>query len=183
MSQFPPSEPLDADAFESLFHRYKNLVYRVAYLILEEKDEAEDALQEVFLQVYRSYHTYNPTKGAFTTWLYRITVNHCLKRRRKQKFSPVHLDDLFSLFPSPPQSMNAVSADEEEVRQAVARLNDPFRVVLILRYFSELSYDEISRILEIPIGTVKSRLARAIKALQRELQKESSRLIEKKVAE
>ncbi|MCX8062138.1 MAG: RNA polymerase sigma factor [Anaerolineales bacterium] len=183
MSQFPPCKSLDSDAFESLFHRYKNLVYRVAYLILEDRHEAEDALQEVFLQVYRAYPTYDSTKGAFTTWLYRITVNYCLKRRRKQKFSMLPLDNLFSLFSSPQHSTIDETGIADEVREAMARLSDQFRVVLILRYFSDLSYDEISRVLEIPIGTVKSRLARAIKMLQRELQKERSRLIEKKVAE
>lgn len=183
MSQSSPSEALDANTFEVLFHRYKNLVYRVAYQILDNRDEAEDALQEVFFQVYRSYHTYDPAKGAFTTWLYRITVNHCLRQRRKQKISIVPLDDFFSLFSTLPQSMGDESANDNEIKQAMARLNDQFRVVLILRYFSDLSYDEISRILEIPMGTVKSRLARAIKTLRRELQKKHSRLIEKKVAE
>ncbi len=61
----------DAQAFADLFHRYKNLVYKTAYLMLDSADEAEDVLQEVFFQVHRSLSTFEPSKGAFTTWLYR----------------------------------------------------------------------------------------------------------------
>lgn len=181
MNRAPLSEPIDAETFEALFHQYKNLVYRVALLILGDRHEAEDALQDVFLLVYRSYHTYNPTKGAFTTWLYRITVNHCLKRRRKQKFLMVSLDSFFPFFsPHPPSTLDEY-ADKDEIEQAMERLGDSFRIVLILRYFSELSYEEISQVLQIPLGTVKSRLTRALKVLQREIREERSRLMERNV--
>lgn len=161
--------PVDIDRFKDLFDQYKNLVFKVAFLILGDKHEAEDVLQEVFIQVYRFLHTYNPQKGAFTTWLYRITVNQSIKRKRKRRVMVVPLDGLTSTFS--PQSQSGIDdfADSDEIRQAIKRLCDQQRTVLILRYFSELSYEEISRILEVPIGTVKSRLARAIKALQREL--------------
>lgn len=175
-------EPIDAETFEALFHQYKNLVYRVALLILDDRHEAEDALQEVFLLVFRSYHTYDPAKGAITTWLYRITVNHCLKQRRKQKFLMVSLDSLFSFFSPPPPSTLDEYADKDEIEQAMERLGDSFKVVLILRYFSELSYEEISQVLQIPLGTVKSRLTRALKMLQREIHIERSRLMERNVA-
>lgn len=176
-------EPIDAETFEALFHQYKNLVYRVALLILDDRHEAEDALQEVFLLVFRSYHTYDPAKGAVTTWLYRITVNHCLKRRRKQKFLMVSLDSVFFFLSPHPPSMLDEYADKDEIEQAMARLGDSFRIVLILRYFLDLSYDEISQVLQIPLGTVKSRLTRALKILQREIRKERSKLMERNVAE
>lgn len=161
--------PVNLDGFKDLFDQYKNLVFKVAFLILGDRHEAEDALQEVFIQVYRSLHTYNPQKGAFTTWLYRITVNQSIKRKRKRRVIVVPLDDLST--PFSPLSVSGMDdfADSDDMRQAVKRLSDQQRTVLILRYFSGLSYEEISRILEIPIGTVKSRLVRAIKALQCEL--------------
>lgn len=160
---------VDLDRFKDLFDQYKNLVFKVAFLILGDKQEAEDALQEVFIQVYRSLHTYNPQKGAFTTWLYRITVNQSIKRKRKQRVIVVPLDNLSTtISPLSVPGMDEI-ADSDEIREAIKRLNDHQRTVLILRYFSGLSYEEISRILEIPIGTVKSRLVRAIKTLQREL--------------
>lgn len=183
LNHSPRPKPIDAETFETLFHQYKNLVYRVALLILDDRLEAEDALQEVFLLVYRSYHTYDPEKGAFTTWLYRVTVNHCLKRRRKQKFLMVSLDSVFSFFSTHPPSMLDEYADKDEIEQAMERLGDSFRIVLILRYFLDLSYDEISQVLQIPLGTVKSRLTRALKTLRREIRKERSKLMERNVAE
>jgi len=87
------SQSGDEQAFAALFHQYKNLVYKTAYLILGDAHEAEDVLQEVFIKVYRSLHTFQPKKGAFTTWLYRITINHCLNRRRKRHLSFSSLDD------------------------------------------------------------------------------------------
>ena len=74
----------DREAFAILFEQYKNLVYKTAYLMLGETTEAEDALQEVFVQVYRSLSGFDHQKAAFTTWLYRVTVNYCLNRRRKK---------------------------------------------------------------------------------------------------
>ena len=73
----------DEEAFAALFHKHKNLVYKTACLMLGSADEAEDVLQEVFLRVHKSLYTFQPSKGAFTTWLHRITVNHCLNRRRQ----------------------------------------------------------------------------------------------------
>ena len=73
----------DREAFAALFEQYKNLVFRSAYLILENVHDAEDALQEVFVLVYKSLASFDPGKGAFSTWLYRITINYCLNQRRK----------------------------------------------------------------------------------------------------
>ena len=75
----------DGDVFAELFHQHKNLVYRTVYLITGSAQEADDILQEVFIRVHRSLNTYDMSKGAFTTWLYRITVNLCLSRQRSAK--------------------------------------------------------------------------------------------------
>ncbi|MBC7248856.1 MAG: sigma-70 family RNA polymerase sigma factor [Anaerolineae bacterium] len=157
----------DEEAFAALFHQYKNLVYKIAYLMLDSADEAEDALQEVFLRVYRSLSTFEPAKGAFTTWLYRITVNHCLNRRRKSRLS-ISLDRVSPLLAERPSFQGRVE-NEEAVQQALSRLSKKLRVVIVLRYYLGLSYAEIAQILNIPIGTVKSRLALALKTLRKEL--------------
>ena len=160
----------DEEAFEALFHKYKNLVYKTAYLMLDSTDEAEDALQDVFLQVHKSLSTFQPSKGAFTTWLHRITVNHCLSRRRKHHLSTISLDRAFpaSLIGHLSLSQNRLE-DEEAVQQALSRLSEKMRTVVILRYYLELSYAEIAQILDIPLGTVKSRLNLALKTLREEL--------------
>lgn len=160
----------DEEAFAALFHQYKNLIYRTAYLILDNAEEAEDVLQEAFLQVYRSLSTFQPSKGAFTTWLYRITVNCCLSRRRKPHLSVIPLDDMPSASLAGPQSSQDSLEMEEAVRLALRRLSKKLRAVVILRYYLELPYAEIAQVLDIPMGTVKSRLDLALKALRRELE-------------
>ena len=165
------SQAGDEDAFAELFHKYKNLVYKTAYLMLGSTEDAEDALQEIFVRVYRSLSTFQPSKGAFTTWLYRITVNHCLNRRRKRRLFTLPLDRV-----SPTSSTEHTSspesplAEEETIQQALAQLSEKLRAVVILRYYHELSYAEIAQILDIPVGTVKSRLNSALRVLRKELE-------------
>jgi len=162
----------DEDAFAALFHKHKNLVYKTAYLMLGNANEAEDALQEVFVKVYRSLATFQPSKATFTTWLHRITVNYCLNRKRKRRLSVLSLDEI------PPASLrdHSPSADErlgeeEAVQQVLSRLSDKQRAVVILRYYWNLSYAEIAQTLGVPLGTVRSRLNLALKTLHRELER------------
>lgn len=162
----------DEEAFAELFRKYKSLVYKTAYLMLDDADEAEDVLQEVFVKVHRSLSTFKPSKGAFTSWLCRITANHCLNWRRKRRLLslPLSLDVLppSSYLPSPESQMET-NDEEETVRRVVSRLSDKQRAVVILRYYNELPYAEIAQILNIPVGTVKSRLNLALKSLCKEL--------------
>jgi RNA polymerase sigma-70 factor (ECF subfamily) len=161
----------DEEAFAALFHKHKNLVYKTAYLMLGSADEAEDVLQEVFLQVHKSLSTFQPSKGAFTTWLHRITVNHCLNRRRKRHLSILPLDkvsctSLTDHSPSPEGRLGK----EAVVHQALSRLSEKLRTVVILRYYWDLPYGEIAQILNVPAGTIKSRLHLALKTLRKELE-------------
>ena len=158
----------DEQAFAALFHKYKNLVYKTAYLMLGDAYEAEDVLQEVFVQVCKSLNVYDPEKGAFTTWLHRITVNRCLNWRRKRRPS-LSLDRVHISLPSPEGRM-----EEKAVWQAVRGLSEKLRAVVVLRYYWELSYAEIAQILDIPLGTVKSRLNLALKTLRKDLEAEKA---------
>jgi RNA polymerase sigma-70 factor, ECF subfamily len=155
-------------AFAALFEQYKNLVFRSAYLFLGNTEDAEDVLQEVFAHVYGSLTTFDPRKGAFTTWLHRVTINLCLNHRRKRNLFSFHLDEMVlkSEFP------DALMANEEAVWQAIHALSERQRVVVILRYYQELSYVEIAQILDIPLGTVKLRLDLALKCLRQGLEKQ-----------
>jgi RNA polymerase sigma-70 factor, ECF subfamily len=161
----------DRQAFAALFERYKNLVYRSAYLFLGDTHDAEDALQEVFLQVYRSLASFDPGRAAFSTWLYRVTLNHCLNRRRKRNLAGLHLDEIVLKSEFPERRL----ADEQAIWQAIQALSDRLRPVLILRYYWELSYAEMATILDVPLGTVKSRLDLALKTLRQALEKQEFR--------
>lgn len=154
----------DQEAFAALFDHYKNLVFKTAYLMLDDANEAEDALQEVFMRVYKSLPDYDPAKAAFSTWLYRVTLNHCLNRRRKQSPIARSWDEMPAESLSEPFTTDV--ADKELIWQAIKSLNDGQRAVVILRFYGELSYHEIGTVLDIPVGTVKSRLNLALKTLR-----------------
>jgi RNA polymerase sigma-70 factor, ECF subfamily len=162
----------DREAFAILFEQYRNLVYKTAYLMLGETTEAEDALQEVFVQVYRSLSGFDPQKAAFTTWLYRVTVNYCLNRRRKKHPLALPLEEISPAFRS--EFPGTQLADEEVLQQAIGKLTDKQRVVVILRYFWDLPYAEIAQILDVPLGTVKSRIDLALKTLRKVLEEQET---------
>ncbi len=163
----------DEHAFATLFHDYKNLVYKAAYLILDNRQEAEDALQEVFLKVHKKIGSYNPARGSLTVWLYRVTVNHCLNRQRRQKRRPptLPIDEMTpsALADGNPSPESQVGVDDE-MRQVLATLSSKLRTTVILRYYAGLSYGEIAEVMNVPLGTVKSRLNQALKSLRRELE-------------
>ncbi|MEJ2599711.1 MAG: RNA polymerase sigma factor [Anaerolineales bacterium] len=169
----------DQVAFGEIFEQFKNLVYKTAYLMLDNPHEAEDALQEIFVKVYRSLDKYQPSKAAFSTWLYRITVNHCLNQRRKPLLAPVTLEQ--SRFASqPPHTLEDRFADEQAIQQALNRLSAKLRAVIVLRFYHDLAYAEIAQILEIPLGTVQSRLHQGMQQIKHALQAEQSRTYPKR---
>lgn len=193
----------DETAFAALFHQYKNLVYKTAFVLLGSKDEADDALQDVFLDVHRALASYQPSKGAFSTWLYRVTVNHCLSWRRKRKFLFFSLDEgdagrsragkgtahLESGLPRGLHHAAHATNHEEQVEiadqvlKAMSHLSPKLRAVVALRYYRDLSYAEIATILNVPIGTVKSRLCQAMETLRTVLESAAADAIADAVAQ
>ena len=161
-------------AFEVFFHQHKNLVFKTAYAITGDHKEAEDILQEVFVKVWNSRNSFNAGKGKSTTWLYRITVNQCISNHRKKKTKSTSLEA---------ELVNGNSFDNSQILEetviqnlehkglieTIRTMNEIHRTVLVLRYFNELSYNEISEVLGIPLGTVKSRLNDAITILRNRL--------------
>jgi len=156
----------DIAAFEALFQQYKNLVFKNAYLITGSKEEAEDVLQEVFVSVWKSRLTYNSNKGKLTTWLHRITVNKCLERQRRKKLPFVSLEKVD--LPQTQSSYEVLVSRQEYERliEAMNSLDIKHRVVLVLRYFNDMSYEEIAQTVGVPLGTVKSRINQALKLLR-----------------
>jgi RNA polymerase sigma-70 factor (ECF subfamily) len=168
--QTPP--PDNQEAFTALFERYKNLVYKTAFLMMSDAYEAEEALQEVFVLVYRSLDSYDPQKGALTTWLYRIAVNSCLGRQRKCQLEwvPADEEELAEISTGHEAGPGSL-AEREAMLQAIHRLGEKLQVVVILCFYWDLPYAEIAQILDIPLGTVKSRLDLALRSLRKILNK------------
>ncbi|MBN1427254.1 MAG: sigma-70 family RNA polymerase sigma factor [Anaerolineae bacterium] len=155
----------DEETFATLFQQYKNLVFKTAYLMLGNAADAEDALQEVFLSVHCSLNTFDPSRAAFTTWLYRITVNHCLNRRRKRNILELPLGDVQGHHPSPESQI----MKDQALEQLLNSLSDKLRAVVVLRYYADLPYADIGEILDVPLGTVKSRLSQALCNMRKSL--------------
>ena len=142
--------------------RHSDRVYRLAYRLTGNQHDAEDLTQEVFVRVFKSLHTYTP--GTFEGWLHRITTNLFLDQvRRKQRIRFESLGDDVARIPSTARSGEAVTTDgmfDADVENALAALPPDFRVAVVLCDVEGLSYEEISDILGVKMGTVRSRIHR-----------------------
>ena len=165
------------EAFEALFHRYKDMVFRTALLMVGNECQAEDRLQEVFVKVYKSKDKFKGDESGFRQWLYRITINICIDSHRREAMSFSSLEEMGEEGFEPAEMGSAYAKFEEKdaIWKAMKSLDGKHRLVLILRYFHELPYGEIAQILDIPVGTVKSRLNTAIKTLRRVLANEEGK--------
>lgn len=141
---------------------HSDRVYRLAYRLTGNQHDAEDLTQEVFVRVFRSLHTYTP--GTFEGWLHRITTNLFLDQaRRKQRIRFEALGEDVARIASPARSGEAVTTDgmfDADVESALTALPPDFRVAVVLCDVEGLSYEEISSILGVKMGTVRSRIHR-----------------------
>lgn len=174
----------DRENFERDAFPYAHALYSYALRMASSPQDAEDLVQETFLKAYRSYDQF--TEGTnLRAWLYRILTNTYFKQYRQRQTRPreLHLDgvDDFYLFhkvlPAQVEDPSLISAEAkvvesmlaEDVRRAIDRLPEQYRVPILLADLEGFSYKEIASMLEIPIGTVMSRLSRGRKGLQRAL--------------
>jgi RNA polymerase sigma-70 factor (ECF subfamily) len=149
------------EALGELYDRHRQVVYRTALAITGDGDAANDLLQDVFLRLYRFAERID-SQRPLEPWLYRMTTNlsYTWVKRNRRWFRP--LEDLVDWFSSGdedhPLAVVEQRDDWKQVQKAVSRLPLPQRIVVVLYYLNDLSLQEISEILDIPVGTVKSRL-------------------------
>lgn len=162
-----------ADAFEILVNRHGTRVYNLCLRILGDPEEAADASQDTFLAALRKLNSFRGD-SAFTTWLHRVAVNACYdslrKKRRRPLLQIVRDEDEERPEPSLPAPDHADQVVfSVDVARALMEIPEEFRTVLVMADVQDLPYDEIASVLEIPIGTVKSRVFRGRAALGRAL--------------
>lgn len=160
------------EAFEVLFNRYRERVYAIAFRISGNQSDALDIVQESFALLFRKLGSFKGN-SLFSTWLFRIVANCSIDHRRRSKVgrAPTLLSDQEdrvemvddSLGPRDVASVHEVG---DQVQAAISRLSPKLRVILALRYLEEMSYEELAATLDVSMGTVKSRLARAHLALE-----------------
>ena len=171
----------DADAFEQLLLEHQKNVYNLCYRMAGNPDDAMDLSQETFLRAWRFLDQYQ-FASAFSTWLYRLCSNICidfLRRRRRQQTVPLTLEDADGeeqTYAVPdaqplPEEQVELKLTRETLAAAMAQLLPEHRAVLQLRVVNEMSYEQIADVLDIQIGTVKSRLSRARNQLKKILER------------
>ena len=168
----------DDRAFAVLVARHGRGLYNLAYRMVRDGETARDLVQEVFVRAHRSLAKYDPVYP-FTSWIYRVASNLCIDHLRKRKLDTVSIDAPLSVGQDetvtrelPDDSADPARMLEERERAellaaALDKLPSAHRLVLVLRHQRDLSYEEISVALDVPLGTVKARIHRAREALRR----------------
>lgn len=147
-------------AFTTLLNKYKNSIYNFVYRMIPDREQAKDITQEVFIKIFNSIHNYNP-QYTFTSWLYKIAANLCIDYLRKPTMKTIQYDQLI-IKPELHTHKNLEDIDKKDmIEKVLALLPYDYRVVIVLRHIENQSYEEIAKILNLPIGTVKIRIHRA----------------------
>jgi RNA polymerase sigma-70 factor, ECF subfamily len=160
----------DQQAFGELVRAHQHAVYNLAYRMLNDRTEAEDAAQETFLRAYTNLDRYD-SERPFRTWLLSITSNHCIDRLRKRRLTWLSIEE-----PLPPHpSLNSDEVEPEDaaimnerdvlIQHLLAELSPEYRAAVVLRYWYDLSYEEIAEMLDTTESAIKSRLFRARQSL------------------
>jgi RNA polymerase sigma-70 factor, ECF subfamily len=168
------SQKGDSLAFNRLVLRWEKPIYNLALRMLHDPDEAAEAAQEAFLSAFRSIRKFR-TDSKFSTWMYRIAVNHCISRlRRKPPGVHLSIDDrsdappLADRLPGPEshESELLLAESRHRVRRAMQSLPPDQRVVVELKFFQDLTFEEISAICEVPLSTIKSRVYAGLESMK-----------------
>jgi RNA polymerase sigma-70 factor (ECF subfamily) len=157
----------DQEAFRQLVERYQGAVYNLAYRMLGDPGDAEDAAQEIFVRIYRQLGRYDPARK-FSTWTLAIATNYCIDQLRRRRMQLVPLENIIPWARSReagPEGEAITQEQRDEVQRLITQLPEKYRAPLVLRYFDELSCAEIAEVLGMPEGTVKTQIHRARKAL------------------
>jgi len=162
----------DFDAFNTLVLTYQDMVYNQAYRVMGESHAADDATQDAFISAFRKLKSYRG--GSFKAWLFRIVTNACydeLRRRKRRPTTPLEPTDNFdeeiespNWIADPGESPEDFSARAElgvAIQKCLNKLSDDFRIVVVLVDIQGLNYAEAAEVVGKPLGTIKSRLARA----------------------
>lgn len=158
----------DTDAYGELVMRHQTGVFNVCYRMLRNRNDAEDLAQETFMRAYNRLDTFD-IEREFAPWIKRVAANLCLNHIEGQKVTLELNDERDEDKSQSPSQQVEVKERSEQIRQALSSLPGHYRIVVELRHYQEMSYDEIADELNIPLSDVKSRLFRARKLLAEKL--------------
>lgn len=161
----------DKAAFGKLIEAYQSPVYNLAYRMLNNSGEAEEAAQEAFIRAYTRLESYNP-EHKFSTWMLSITSNYCIDIIRKRRALLLSLDEPLPPHPAlmsdnskGPEAQMMMNEQQDMVQSLLNELPDDYRQAVVLRYWYDLSYEEIAEMMDTTVSAIKSRLFRARRQL------------------
>jgi RNA polymerase sigma-70 factor, ECF subfamily len=163
----------DTDSFEILVRRHQRAIFNLVYRLLGDYDEAAEVAQEVFLSAYKSIGQFRGDAN-FSTWLYRIGLNHASTRRKslnnaQQRYVPLDGTEVIADRAADPARSFESKEIQQRVQQALNSLEPDDARIIVLRDLQDVPYENVAEMLDIPVGTVKSRLHRARQALKANL--------------
>jgi RNA polymerase sigma-70 factor (ECF subfamily) len=159
----------DLDSWGKIVTRYKQAVFGVSLHILGRPADAEDAMKDAFIRAYQSLHTFD-IERKFSTWLFTVTANICKNKLRREKFfSPLkHISKVVG--GEDPARTAARDERHQMLRDSLQELDESYRMPMVLRFYQDMDYKEIAEVLQLPEGTVKTRLHRGKLELKRILE-------------
>lgn len=165
----------DENAFSLLVEKWWNKIYSFIYFKIKSPDEAKELTQEVFLKIYLNIENFNPSYK-FSTWAFKIAQNLSIDYLRKQHILRTELNENIAIIEKSPLSNLIEGERNKKLWEMVDRLPEEYKEVIILRHLEELSYEDISRILNLKLGTVKNRIFKARQQLLALLEEENEKL-------
>ncbi len=157
------------ESFGMIVEKYQNTVFNLAYRITRDKDISKDIAQDSFIKAYKNLKNFDITKNFFS-WIYRIALNESLNNKKHSVFSEP-MNENHETDTASPEDYIEKNEAAKMISQAINKLEDKYRSLIILKHFQDLSYDEISEIMNLPAGKVKSRLYIARDILRQKLEK------------
>lgn len=169
--------------FSMLVDNYKNRIFSMTYKFTSDYNEAQDLSQEIFIKIFNNISKFR-FESSPSTWIYKIATNICIDYKRKNKIKTLNLEDNFigevrgagdtNSKGNSPEEIVITDERHREVHRIVYNLPEIYKTVIVMYHFNELSYKDISKILDVSEKTVETRLYRARRLLKKELSKKSS---------
>lgn len=160
-------------AYAHIINKYKNQLYATILRMTKNPQDAQDLVQEAFIKVYNQLGKYDQ-KGPFSSWMYRVAINHCMDEFRKKHYQmkQVEVNDEKVINPNHPEIIFLKKEKRRQLERLIGTLPEDERMIILLRYVNELSYDEISDLAEIPLSQVRNKLHRAKKKMRDTVKRE-----------
>lgn len=163
----------DKQAYAHIINNYKNQLYATILRMTKNPQDAQDLVQDAFIKVYRNLEKYDAS-GSFSSWLYRVAINHCMDEFRKKRYAmtQIEIDEERVVEPNHPELVFLKKEKSRQLERLIGTLPEDERLIILLRYVNEISYEEIGEVMDVPLSTVRNKLHRAKKKMRETVKRE-----------